>query len=140
MLNILKDLDAYKLMCELLYAVIIVTIPILARYLSDFIISYSDKVQADVEQSDYAMMLKYVKLATDSINDVVIYFNQTLVNEMKKNGTFNKEVGKEVFAKALDRVKASLTEDIKLAIQTLYGDVDNFLETRIEKAVNENKL
>lgn len=69
------------------------------------------------------------------VRDSVIYVNQTFVDQLKKDGKFDKENQKEAFSKALERVKINLTEESRKLLEEVYGDVDAWLTTQVEAII-----
>lgn len=82
---------------------------------------------------------KYVSMVARTITDCVIATNQTYVEALKKQGSFDAEAQKIAFQKTLDAVIAVLSDDAKAYLSELYGDVTAYLTTRIEAEVNLQK-
>lgn len=82
---------------------------------------------------------KYVSMVAQTITDCVIATNQTYVESLKKQGSFDAEAQKVAFQKTLDAVLAILSEDAKEYLATLYGDATAYLTTRIEAEVKLQK-
>ena len=82
---------------------------------------------------------KYIALLTDTITKCVIATNQTYVDSLKNKDAFDKAAQKEAFQKTLDAVLAILSDDIKIYINNTFGDVEAYITTQIEAAVNQNK-
>ena len=78
-------------------------------------------------------------MITDTVVNCVIATNQTYVESLKADGKFDLEAQKVAFQKTLDAVLAVLSEDSKKYISTAFGDVETYLTTLIESAVNANK-
>jgi hypothetical protein len=82
---------------------------------------------------------KYVSMVAQTITDCVIATNQTYVETLKKQGSFDAEAQKIAFQKTLDAVIAVLSDDAKAYLSELYGDATAYLTTRIEAEVNLQK-
>lgn len=82
---------------------------------------------------------EYIKLAEQTVIDVVLATNQTFVNVKKAEGTFDKEAWVTAFEKTKGDILAILTEAQRQAIEKVYGDLDKWLETKIEATVLEVK-
>lgn len=82
---------------------------------------------------------KYISMVAQTITDCVIATNQTYVESLKKQGSFNAEAQKIAFQKTLDAVVAVLSDDAKEYLTALYGDATAYLTTRIEAEVNLQK-
>ena len=75
----------------------------------------------------------------DLIRDSVLFVNQTIVEQLKKDGKFDAEAQHLALSKALERVKANLTKESLAILTELYGDVETWLQTQIEAFVNRSK-
>lgn len=82
---------------------------------------------------------KYIRLAEQTIIDVVMATNQTFVDIRKAEGTFDQDAWTIAFEKTKGNILAILTETQKKAIEEVYGDLDKWLETKIEATVLEVK-
>lgn len=109
-----------------------ILIPELIKWLR----SKSKEIQAKVD-NDTAD--KYIQMITETVVNCVIATNQTYVESLKKEGNFDLDAQKIAFKKTLDAVLAVLSEDSKKYIATAFGDVEMYLTTLIESAVNANK-
>ena len=109
---------------------------ILVPYFIKWLQAKSAEIQAKVD-NDTAD--KYIQMITDTVVNCVIATNQTYVESLKADGKFDLEAQKVAFQKTLDAVLAVLSEDSKKYISTAFGDVETYLTTLIESAVNANK-
>jgi len=75
----------------------------------------------------------------NTIRDCVVFANQTIVDELKKNGTWTKEREVEVFNLVFDKVSALLSDEAKKLITKLYGSFELWVKTQIEKLVSDVK-
>lgn len=73
------------------------------------------------------------------VADVVEQFMQVAVIDMKNDKKFDEAAKKDVFNSALVTIKNQLSSKIKKYIEKNFGDLDNFLETKIEAAILELK-
>lgn len=109
-----------------------ILIPELIKWLR----SKSKEIQVKVD-NDTAD--KYIQMITETVVNCVIATNQTYVESLKADGKFDLEAQKVAFQKTLDAVLAVLSEDSKKYISTTFSDVETYLTTLIESAVNANK-
>ena len=109
-----------------------ILIPELIKWLR----SKSKEIQVKVD-NDTAD--KYIQMITETVVNCVIATNQTYVESLKADGKFDLEAQKVAFQKTLDAVLAVLSEDSKEYISTAFSDVETYLTTLIESAVNANK-
>ena len=65
--------------------------------------------------------------------------NQTFVDIRKAEGTFDRDTWAIAFEKTKGNILAILTETQREAIEEVYGDLDKWLETKIEATVLEVK-
>lgn len=125
---------------ELLYKIAEVCLIPLLGVLTAFFIKWLKAKEAELlvkVENDTAD--KYVSMVAQTITDCVIATNQTYVETLKKQGSFDAEAQKIAFQKTLDAVIAVLSDDAKDYLSELYGDVTAYLTTRIEAEVNLQK-
>lgn len=82
---------------------------------------------------------KYVDQATNAVVLAVTSTAQTYVDALKKAGEFNEDTQKLAFNKAKDQALKLITVEGQKAIETLYGDFDEWLTAFIEATVKEIK-
>lgn len=125
---------------ELLYKIAEVCLIPLLGVLTAFFIKWLKAKEAELlikVENDTAD--KYVSMIAQTITDCVIATNQTYVETLKKQGSFDAEAQKIAFQKTLDAVIAVLSDDAKAYLSELYGDATAYLTTRIEAEVNLQK-
>lgn len=125
---------------ELLYKIAEVCLIPLLGVLTAFFIKWLKAKEAELlvkVENDTAD--KYIAMVAQTITDCVIATNQTYVETLKKQGSFDTEAQKIAFQKTLDAVIAVLSDDAKAYLSELYGDVTAYLTTRIEAEVNLQK-
>ena len=125
---------------ELLYKIAEVCLIPLLGVLTAFFIKWLKAKEAELlvkVENDAAD--KYIAMVTQTITDCVIATNQTYVETLKKQGSFDTEAQKIAFQKTLDAVIAVLSDDAKAYLSELYGDATAYLTTRIEAEVNLQK-
>lgn len=82
---------------------------------------------------------KYINMALDTIAECVVATNQTYVDSLKAQGKFDMEAQKIAFQKTFDNVMALLSQEAKDYLTVAYGDLTNYLTTRIEAQVKISK-
>lgn len=120
----------------ILYAVITTAIPIVVTYLKNFIIAKKEQINSQVENEK---LNNYIDLALEAVNNAVLTVSQTYVDSLKKSGNFSSEAQNEAKNKAVDIATVLITDDIRNAVNKLYGDFDTWLDTTIESFVREHK-
>ncbi len=125
---------------ELLYQILELCVVPLLGIATTFLVKWLRAKEAEIlikVDSDTAD--KYISMVAQTITDCVMATNQTYVESLKKQGSFDAEAQKIAFQKTLDAVVAVLSDDAKEYLATLYGDATTYLTTRIEAEVNLQK-
>ena len=110
---------------------------ILTKYFVAFIAMKSEEMQ---KKTDNEMAQKYMQMASDTITACVIATNQTYVESLKAQGKFDKEAQEVAFNKTLEAVLTLLNDEVKDYLTTAFGDLNAYLNTQIEAAVNGTKI
>lgn len=122
---------------EIMTAVVIIpSVPIVAKYLVDALREWAESKALEMENSAIA---EYLIDITDIISQAVISTTQTYVDSLKSQGKFDAEAQKIAFEMTKNTVRVLLTEDAVEFIAKMYGDVDLWLDTKIEQMVKETK-
>lgn len=125
---------------ELLYKIAEVCLIPLLGVLTAFFIKWLKAKEAEIlVKVDNDTADKYITMVAQTITDCVIATNQTYVETLKQQGSFDAEAQKIAFQKTLDAVVAVLSDDAKAYLTELYGDLTAYLTTRIEAEVNVQK-
>ncbi len=82
---------------------------------------------------------RYLKSATDAVENAVTAITQTYVANLKYDNLFDEEAQKTAFNLALEKAKLSISTDGKAIISDLYGDFDTWLADKIEATVYKSK-
>lgn len=114
-------------------------IPLLA-VLTTYIVKYIQVKSAEItEKTDNALIDKYTIMLADTISACVLATNQTYVEALKKQGSFDAEAQKEAFNMTLNAVMSILSEDAKEYLSEAFGDLNAYITSQIEASVNVNK-
>lgn len=97
------------------------------------------RVQAK-QSTDNALAQKYIDLLTNTIIDCVAATNQTYVEELKKQGTFDLEAQKMAFKKTFDAILNILSEDAITYLSSIFDDLEGYITAGIESTVYSQKL
>jgi hypothetical protein len=122
-----------ELLYEILEVCIIPLLGVLTVYAVKFIKTKSDEIAT---KSDNDLAKKYVSLLSNTISDCVIATNQTYVEALKKDNAFTKEAQEEAFKLTYNAVMNVLSDDAKIYLTNLYGDLTAYIQTKIEAEVN----
>lgn len=125
-----------ELLVQIFQVCIIPLLGILTKYLIDFLNAKRQEINQAI---DNETAIKYNDMIFNTVTDCVIATNQTYVEALKAQGTFDAEAQKVAFQKTLDAILAILTDDAKEYIQQAFGDITVYLTTLIESSVNKNK-
>lgn len=106
-------------------------------YLVALLRKQTAQIQQDLE-NDAAD--KYMDMAYDAVAQAVTYTAQTFVDTLKAEGAFTKEKQIEAFNKAKDKTLEILGDTAVEALGEIYGDLDAWLDTRIEQVCREIKV
>lgn len=133
-------MDYSALLQELVYAVLIGVLPIIAKAIVAFVKKKTEELQANttVLQGEKANQL--LERFNKIVEACVIKTNNNLVDDLKQNGTFDADSQAEALKKTMTEIKELLNDEVKDIILEAYGDLDNYLETIIEKYVKQVKI
>lgn len=128
---------------EIFQVCLIPLLGVLTTYLVNYIKVKSEEIQLkNKEREDFEhseKLNKYIQMLTDTITKCVIATNQTYVETLKKQGKFDQQAQEVAFQKTLLAVQAMLTAEAKQCLTEFYGDLDIYITSAIEAAVNEKK-
>ena len=123
---------------KILSAVLIAVLPILAGFFCDLIHKLANEAVQRTKDERTQVMLGEIEHAVQS---AVVYVNQTFVDELKKSNQFseNAEYADVAFETAYEKTLEILTEDAKTYIEKTFGDLQDYLEIKIEESVHYEK-
>ena len=107
-----------------------------ATYLIYFL---SVKTEEIKDKTDNDTFDKYLDMLNNTITQCVIATTQTYVEALKKEGKFDAEAQKIAFQKTYDNVMSILTAESKYYLQTALGDLEAYINNKIEAEVALNK-
>ena len=121
---------------ELLQAVATAAVPVCAAFLVQFLRRKSAEAAARTDSLTTKELLAEV---TEAVTTAVTYTSQTYVDTLKKNGVFDKEAQLKALEKSKDKTLSLLSASAKSILAEIYGDLDAYLETKIEAEVRAQK-
>jgi hypothetical protein len=130
-------MDWLELLTKIFEVCIIPLLGVLTTYLVKYI---QAKNEAFNTESDSALAKKYTDMLTNTITTCVIATNQTYVDSLKQQGSFDKEAQEAAFQETLSKVLSILNDDAKNYLKEAYGDLDIYITNMIEATVNEQKV
>lgn len=123
-------------LATLLQALLIAAVPVCAAYIGKGLGALAAYFAA---KTDNETVKKYLEDVADAVSTAVIYTSQTYVDALKASGTFNEENQREALQKAMEKAKSLLTKEALEFLAMTYGDLTNYLETKIEAEVKKQK-
>ena len=129
-------MDWLKLLYDVFEVAIIPLLGILVAYGVQFLRTKGAELEA---KTDNEILDKYISMLTNTITDCVIATNQTYVEALKKQGSFDAEAQKVAFDLTYQAVINVLSDDAKEYLASAYGDLSTYIGNLIEAEVNRNK-
>lgn len=126
-----------NLLADIFEVCVIPLLGVLTAYLVTYIKSKSKEI---ADSSENALIDKYVNMLADTISACVIATNQTYVEALKKENAFTAEAQKEAFQLTYNAVMTVLTDEAKVYLTSVYGDLNAYITAKIEAEVNNNKI
>lgn len=125
-----------EMLYKILEVCVIPLLGVLTVYAVKFIKIKSDEIS---KKANNETASKYIDLLANTISDCVIATNQTYVEALKKENAFTAEAQKEAFQLTYDAVMSVLSDDAKVYLTSIYGDLTAYITTKIEAEVNLSK-
>jgi len=125
-----------EFLSTLLQAVVTAAIPVCTGFLIQFLRRKSAQIGAEMDSLIDKELLTEV---TDAVTTAVAYTSQTYVDALKKNGIFDKEAQQEALWKSKDKALSLLSKSAKKVLTDIYGNLNAYLETKIEAEVRVQK-
>ena len=116
-----------------------ILIPLLIAIITICICTITSKIAKNAAESAPSKYSEIIYALENIVNKAVITTNQTFVNELKKQGKFDKEAMQEAYNKTFNSIVASLSQSFFEYIDKENVDIDALLKNMIETSVNWNK-
>lgn len=113
--------------------------PLLGVLTSYLVVFIKNKTKQATEASDNVLFNKYITMLGDTIATCVMATQQTYVNALKEQNAFDKEAQKVALDMTTETVKAFLSEEAKVYLQAIYGDLDALIKQKIEAQICGSK-
>lgn len=125
-----------QLLVDILYVIIVGSVPVVAKY----IVSYLDskKKQVDIDTNNKAFK-DTLSDAIEIIQKVVDTVSQKYVESLKASGEFTEEAQIEAFNKALNTSKLLISTESQKILRTAYTDIDEWIKVQIESYIKLSK-
>ena len=121
---------------ELFWALVPVILTIGTVFLSIFLNTKKKEIK---EKTDNEIAHKYLDMLEETIMKSVNATTQTYVESLKGKNAFDAEAQQEAFKKTYTAVLTTLTDEAKLYLNTIIGDLETYITTRIEHNVWSSK-
>ena len=132
-----------ELLSQIFEVCIVPLLGILTTFLVAFIKTKKEevlnKISADKTEEQKKTLEKYLNLVETTVVDCVQATNQTYVETLKAEGSFDAEAQKVAFNKTLESVLSILSDDAKEYLTEIFGDLNTYLTNLIESKVNTSK-
>lgn len=122
-------MDWINIIIQIIEVCIIPLLGLLVGYLIDYVKTKTNNNKLN----------KYLDMLDKTIEDCVLATKQTFVETLKKNGSFDENAQKEAFEKTKTAVMAILSQDAKEYLTSVYGDLNTYINQKIESEVNLTK-
>ena len=116
-----------------------ILIPLLITIITICICTMTSKIAKNAAESAPSKYSGIIYALENIVNKAVITTNQTFVNELKKQGKFDKEAMQEAYRRTYESIIASLSQSFFEYIDEEAVDIDALLKNMIETSVNWNK-
>lgn len=125
---------------ELLYKIFEICIIPLLGILTVYAVKFINTKALEIKSNnDNAILKKYVDMLSQTITECVIATNQTYVEALKKQGSFDEKAQKQAFKLTYEAVMKILNNDAKEYLANVFGDLEIYITNQIEAKVNANK-
>ena len=116
-----------------------ILVPLLITIITICICTITSKIAKNAAESAPSKYSEIIYAVENIVNKAVITTNQTFVNELKKQGKFDKEAMEEAYRRTYESIVASLSQSFFEYIDEETVDIDALLKNMIETSVNWNK-
>ena len=130
-------MEQFKEIIEILMQVVF--IPAITVIVTYAVTAFKEWATNKAIKSENEVVEQYLMEITDIISQAVLCTTQTYVEALKSQGKFDKEAQLVAFDKTKSAVMALLAKESKDFLAKMYGDVDLWIDTKIEQIVNLQK-
>lgn len=116
--------------------VILPLIPVVVGVFTQAVRKWVERQSVEIENE---VIKGYMEDILEAVIQAVTNTSQTYVDSLKKQGKFDDEAQRIAFKKSKDTAMLLLAQDSKDFITRMYGDLDLWLDTKIEQLVKELK-
>lgn len=106
----------------------------ISSFLIALIRQQTSKIEEKIKDEKAKRMLE---IAENVVSQAVATVSQTYVDGLKKDGIFDTDAQKEAFEMSKDKIYMLLTTDTLQAVKDNYGNVEEWINTKIEETINK---
>ena len=128
----MEDMSIMGVLSALLQAVLVASIPIVAKFVVGLIRAKVNEILSRVENENISSIIERVGTL---VSDVVSYVSQTYVDDLKKVDRFSAEEHLAALQLAYERIVAMIDDNAKNVLDDVFGDVNIYIYTLIEAAI-----
>ncbi len=132
----MSEYIAPEIFYEIITLAIVPIIGIVTKFVIKFLKSKVDELEVRIQNET---LNRYTAMAEDAIETAVVSVNQTFVETIKKQGSFDDAAMEESFKIAKNKALVIMGEFLKKILEAAYGDIDAWIDNKIEYYVNQNK-
>lgn len=129
-------MDYVTMLQKIFEVCVIPLLGVLTIYVANYIKTKSSEITT---KADNDLINKYVEIAANTITACVLATNQTYVDTLKAQGSFDAEAQKVAFNKTLTAVRLILSKEAKDTLTVAFGDLETYLISQIEATVKTSK-
>ncbi|RKJ41916.1 hypothetical protein D7X94_00045 [Acutalibacter sp. 1XD8-33] len=126
-----------EFLTTLLQAVLVAAVPVCAAFIGKGLKALAGYLG---QKSENETAKKYLAAAADAVATAVTYTSQVYVDKLKETGQFTKENQREALGIAVAQAKNLLTAEAAAFLENAYGDLNEYLKSRIEAEVRNQKM
>lgn len=126
-----------ELITEIFEIVLIPLLTILTSFFVKWINSKTEEITSNIEDETTK---KYIEMLDQTITECVTATNQTYVNSLKAQGSFDTEAQKAAFQQTYQAVMTILSQEAQNYLSSAVGDLETYINQKIESQVNQLKV
>lgn len=129
----MTQIEITQFLQSILYIAITAIVPITLPFIIKLV-----KVQ--INKINNQKVKELLDMAFNEVSVAVTQVTQTYVDSLKKEGKFDEVTQKVAFEKAKTLALELINKESKEAITKMHGDLNNYIDVLIEKAVHDTKM
>ena len=129
-------MDYKELITAIFEVVLIPLLSLLTTYFIKWVKLKADELKQKHSQDQY---YKYIGMLEDIVTNCVLCTQQTYVEQLKKEGSFDLDAQKHALQMTYDAVIKQLSTDAAMVLEETIGDLQDYIIKQIETKVYENK-